>query len=420
MTQGYAAIVEAQLNWQGLRWLAAARELGFEPLFVTSNVDRYREVHRFAEIFAQVEVVVADTNEAGEIEAALRPWASDGGLRILLSQCDYNVPVTAEVARRFGLPGPSPSAAATARNKLATREACRAAGVPCPAYQHVTSLDDAVAAGHKIGFPCVVKPMTESASTDVELCSSPDDLARRYSAITAEALDRRGQPRPQGVLVEEYCIGYEVSVETFTSASGTVALAVSDKSLGAHPFFVEIGDVLPSALPDEVTSVLSQTAIAALDAVGHDFGPAHTEVRMTAQGPRLIEVNARLGGADIPDLLEAAFGLRMYHETLRAFAGESPDLVPRHRRAAATRWFTAGTSGVVERIQGIDLARQAPGFVAAEFDVRPGDRVEAAVSNHELCGYVLADAATSSEALRRAETAANFVSIVIRPEESPT
>ncbi|HET9079834.1 MAG TPA: ATP-grasp domain-containing protein [Trebonia sp.] len=413
--QGVIAVVEAQLSQQGIIWPTIAAELGHRVVFLTNDPARYKKLPNFSAALERddVDICVADTNSAEGVVAALMRLREKGALRAVYTQCDYNVAITAEAAVALGLPGLSPSAARKARNKLLARNAYREHGVPSPAFAHATTGEEAEQSARRVGLPCVVKPMTESASTDVALCWTVRDVLDRFAFITSQPLDRRGQHRTPGILVEEYCQGYEVSVETVTTADETKVLGVIDKSLGPHPYFTEIGDVFPSCLPDQVTTELVAVARAGLAAIGHDFGAAHTEIRMTADGPRLIEINARLCGAELPDLLQSALGIRLRHEVLGMHAGQEPDLTPRSRRGAAVRRFTAPASGALRAINGEAQARIGPGVAALAFDVKPGDIIARAVSNHEVLGHVRTVADTPAEAQRMADAAFSTISFEI-------
>jgi biotin carboxylase len=407
-----AVVVEAQLSQPGISWPRIAADLGYHTVFLSNDVERYKKLPNFAPMLCadDVTVVAADTNSAEGILSAVSALPDSGQVRALYTQCDYNVAIVSEAAATLALPGLSPGAARLARHKLHARQAYLAAGVPAPAFAHATTEREAEAAIAAVGMPCVVKPMTESASTDVALCR---DLADVFAAITRQPWDRRGQARTPGILMEEYCQGYEVSVETVTVDGEVSVIAVIDKSLGPHPYFTEIGHIVPSCLPAPVTGELADVARAALKAIGHDFGAAHTEIRMTAAGPRLIEVNARLCGADLPDLIEAALGIRLRHEVLAMHAGHSPRLAAQFHRGAATRRFTSPRTGVLRDVKGVPEARDALGVVDVTFDVRPGDAVESAVSNHEVLGHLRTAANTPAEAMRMAEAAASNITFVI-------
>lgn len=412
---GIIVIVEAQLSRPGIMWPEIAADLGYRTVFLTNDIDRYKKIPDFADALCRddVDIRAADTNSCAGILAAIAALPEPAEVRALFTQCDYNIVMAAEAAAALGLPGPNTDSALKARNKLFARQAYLEHGVPAPAFEHATTREEAARAAAKAGFPCVVKPMTEAGSVDVALCRTADDVAERFAIITGEPLDRRGQRKTPGVLVEEYCQGYEVSVETVTFKGMTHVLGVIDKSLGPHPHFTEIGDVFPSCLPPSVTGELADVACAGLAALGHDFGAAHTEIRMTAAGPRLIEVNARLCGAELPDLIESATGIRLRHEVLTMHAGGSPRLAARSHRGAAVRRFTASGCGVLREVRGADAARAAFGVIDLSLEVGPGDMVKPAASNHDYLGRVWTAAGTPAEALRMADAAFSHVTFVI-------
>jgi biotin carboxylase len=412
---GTIVIVEAQLSQPGIIWPEIAADLGYRVVFLSNNIDRYKKVPSFAHALCRddVDTRAGDTNSCDGILAAVAALPEPDDVRALFSQCDYNIVVVAEAAAKLGLPGLNVSSALRARNKLFARRAYLEYGVQAPAFEHAGTAEEAGHAAEKIGFPCVVKPMTAAGSVNVALCRNADEVLDRFAIIAGESLDLRGQRKPPGILVEEYCQGYEVSVETITFKGMTHVIGVIDKSLGPHPHFAETGHVFPSCLPSSITSELADVACAGLAAIGFDFGAAHTEIKMTAAGPRLIETNARLCGAELPDLIESATGIRLRHEVLAMHAGGSPGLTAWSHRGAATRRFTAARPGVLREIRGAEEARAAFGVIDVGFEVRPGDVVKPAASALEILGHVRTIAGTPAEALRMADAAFSHVTFVI-------
>ncbi len=192
-------------------------------------------------------------------------------------------------------------------------------------------------------------------------------------------------------------------------------LGVTDKALGPHPNFVELGDTFPSMLPAPVRSQCVEVASSALDAIGHDFGAAHVEIKVTAAGPKLVEINARMAGAEIPLLIREALCIYLQREVVRLHAGLPADLTPTAGRAAASRYLSARTTGVLDSWHGADLAAQIPGVIEVDLEVSPGEAVRPAESDLDLLGYVVASGDTTGEAVRRADAACGQLHPVIRP-----
>lgn len=411
------AVVETQMSGLGLRPLRVAHELGFKTLFVTNNAERYMRLHGASEIFAHStdEVVRADTNSVEAIAAALHGSCPPGQLQAVFTVSDYTLPLVTMVAQRLGLPTVDPQAAASARNKLRTRQICSAAGVPCPKFVWATSAAQVDQAAGEVGLPCVVKPMTDSGSIDVKLCRTLPEVQQHYEHIASTKVDYRGQARMPGALIEEYLLGYEVSVETVALDGEIHVLGVSDKPLGPHPYFAEIGATFPSILPDEVQQRCRRTAVDALRALGHDFGAAHTELKVTADGVKLIEVNARVGGDQMIDVIELAYGIPLLRELVLLHAGQRPNIVPTRRGGAALRSIVQQQAGCVRAIHGEDLARRLPGVVELQLHVQPGSRIAPLTSNLQLLGHLLTTAPTPAEASRLADAAIGQISLDIEP-----
>jgi biotin carboxylase len=411
---GTVTAIEMGMLPFGVDPFRVCHEQGLRTLLVTNNLDGYlRSATARASIERHVDdVVTADTTTSAAIVAALADRPPPDGV---FSVNDYSVVAVAEVAHHFGLPGLSVTAARNARDKLRCRRLCAAAGVPVPRWAWVRSAAQAARAATECGLPCVVKPMSEAASIGVQLCRDPDEAARHYEVLAAATTDRRGQPRLPGALVEQYLIGYEVSVEALYLDGVHRVVGVTDKTLGPHPHFVEVGEAFPSVVPQPTQDACAQVAVGALRAVGHDFGAAHVEVKVTAEGPRLVEVNARMPGAQITRLIYEATGVNLPREVIRLHTGRQACLSATRSRGAASRCLTSPRHGVVAAVHGPDLARAVPGVVDIAIYVGPGDGVRPAASNLDAAGHVVAVAASTGEAVRLADTALGQLHLDLAP-----
>ena len=99
---------------------------------------------------------------------------------------------------------------------------------------------------------------------------------------------------------------HQVSVETVTADGATHVVGVTDKSIAGDPWFVESGHMFPADLP---TADAEAVAVAAIEALGLDRGVAHTEVKLTPDGPKLVEVNPRPAGNQITELVRRVTGI---------------------------------------------------------------------------------------------------------------
>jgi biotin carboxylase len=405
--------VESNRSGSGFDALRAARRLGLHVTFFSCGLERYHATPGGTEVLAGCvdEFVSCATHELGPLIEAVKEVDARQPLDALLSVAEYEVVPAAEAARQLGLPGPDPAAIRIARNKAGQRRRWAAHGVPIPEFRAVTTAEEATRAAEEIGLPCVVKAVDETSGAHVVRCTTPAEVAGTFAAIRSAATNRRGQLRPPEVLVEECLVGFEVSVEVLAEAGSVQVLGVTDKLLGGHNRFVELGHNFPSALPEPVRRELEAAAVAATTAVGFDLGIAHVEIKYTAAGPKLIEINPRPAGDQITELMDRSLGLSTMELLLRQYLGETVGPVPADAvRGAAIRYLTADP-GVVESVSGREIAAAVPGVCEAVVSVGPGARVEALRVNEDRVGHVLATASGSYLAGRIAEAAAQQIAV---------
>jgi biotin carboxylase len=171
------------------------------------------------------------------------------------------------------------------------------------------------------------------------------------------------------------------------------------KHLGPLPSFVETGHDFPAPLR---AGAVAQAAIAAL---GLGSGPAHTEIRLGAGGPVVIEVNARLAGGRIPTLVRLATGVDLIGATVDAVTGAGralPEPGPGH---ASIRFLVADRAGRVRRTGGVAAAAAVPGVVDVAFTARPGQHVGGTGSFLDRVAHVITAAATGRAARAAADAA---------------
>jgi biotin carboxylase len=234
-------------------------------------------------------------------------------------------------------------------------------------------------------------------------------------AITAGFDAALAATREDAVLVEEFVVGPEFSVEAITWRGMTRVVAVTDKLTSGAPHFVELGHSQPSRFGQADLDALRSTAIAAVAALGIDDAASHTEIRLGAAGPRIMESAARLGGGFINShLVPASCGVDIVRAAIAVALGREPDLEPRALQGSAIRFLTA-PPGRIESVDGLDVARSMPGVMEAVSYVSRGDEFGALRDASGRLGHVIARGATASEAVRRAESALAALHVRTRP-----
>ncbi|MFD3424241.1 ATP-grasp domain-containing protein [Streptomyces decoyicus] len=285
---------------------------------------------------------VADLADPAALDAAADALAERWNLAGVVTWDEYYLLATARLADRFGLPGNSPDAALAARDKARSRQRFAAAGVPSAASTWIHSLEAAASAAERIGYPVVLKPASHAGSVGVTRVDTIADLLRGWDIAATAAHEG---PEDRGVLIEEYLDGPEVSVETVTYRGVTTPVALTRKSVGFAPYFLETAHSVTA--DDPLLETVAPLAARALEAVGITDGVSHVEMRFTADGPRVIEVNARLGGDLIGDLVRRATGVDLPRAAAAIACGKTPDLRATEHRSAAIGMLYPPADGIV-------------------------------------------------------------------------
>lgn len=258
---------------------------------------------------------------------------AEAGVSGITTFADTRIEQAAALTAALELPGNSPETAHRLVDKIAQREALRAAGVPVPRFAGIVSR---TLAGEQrdelesLRYPVVLKPAVGYGGRDTLCLHSP-------AAVTEELrqLDRAGRWRP--AIVEECLGGYPpaarhgfgdyVSVELVADAGDPIAVALTGRMPLAEPFR-ETGAFLPCALDPSEQRDIAALAVEAARALGVRTGCLHTEIKLTDDGPRIIEVNGRVAGGGIADLVAAVTGADMYECAIRSALGEPIQLPP--------------------------------------------------------------------------------------------
>ncbi|MBS2961894.1 ATP-grasp domain-containing protein [Actinocrinis puniceicyclus] len=304
--------------------------------------------------------------------AAARACAAHPGRVGLLTWDEVLLEATAEAASRLGLPHMSLLAARNCRDKLSTRRLLAAAGVAGVKFAHVHGQQEALRAAESIGYPVVVKPRSLAGSAGVVVMHGPDELRALYH-YAAEAVFPGIEPL-DGLVLEEFLDGPEVSVDSVVRDREVQPVNVARKRLGFEPFFEEIGHLVSRWRHEPWADELTHLVVEAHRALGVTMGVTHAEVRLTAAGPRLVELNGRLGGDFIPHLGSLATGIDLTAAAVDLALGREPDLRQQRDVCAEVRFLYPDRDCVVRSLD-TAAAAAVPGVAEVVRLAQPGARL---------------------------------------------
>ena len=361
--------------------------------------------------------------DADAVLAALRDGAVHADA--VLTFWEDSAPVVARVARALGVPGNPVEAVDAARSKLRTRELSARLGLPTPRAVRVRSLDELYAAAADLGFPAVVKPEFGAAQIG---CVRVDDFAtlpaiyrrvRGAASADSDAIFRTGND----LLLEEYLDGVEFDVDLVMQDGECVFSSASQNWPTLEPSFQEQGLHCPPDHNRRAVRRVIAFSIEAVQAFGLHTGVLHIEAKATGRGPRIVEINARMGGGRIYEMVRAVWNVDLVEAQLRASLGLPQQLQPSRRPQCTVlnKLLYAPSSG---RLQTLSLT-DVPASHFAEIDVETevGEMVSGPEAIFATClaeitlsGRDLANArALMREVLREPPTVESVDTVTVAP-----
>ncbi|MFF7359444.1 acetyl-CoA carboxylase biotin carboxylase subunit family protein [Streptomyces sp. NPDC008125] len=245
---------------------------------------------QLGELAQVLDVTGMSPEEAGAALSALN-------VRGIVTFSEYRLAATAELAAVCGLPFHTVEVVGALVDKQRQRARLHVAGVQSTRCEVVRSVDDVPEAAARVGLPAVLKPRSGAGSVNtcrVDDLGQLNALAEEFTAggaaeyVLEELLV--GDPDGAGAGFGDY-----VSVESVTSGGVVHHVCVTGKLPLAEPFR-ETGMFQPASLSPALRSEVLALTEAAIHALGITGGVTHVEIKLTPDGPRLIEVNGRMGG----------------------------------------------------------------------------------------------------------------------------
>lgn len=374
-----------------------AKEKGYTVAVVDMNPDAVGI--EFADKFYHVSTV----DNVGVYRVA-EDFGAEG---IMTLATDMPMRSVAYATERLKLPGISYETACKATDKGEMIKAFKEHGVASPWFYIIDSYKMLTMLVSEITYPCIIKPVDNAGSRGVMLAKNESELLGAYP--NSLQCSRNGK-----VIIEEFMHGPEVSVETMTMDGKTMVISITDKLTTGSPSFVEMGHSQPSLLPEIDQARISELAIQAVKAVGINIGPAHVEIILTAEGPKLVEIGARMGGDCITThLVPFSTGLDMVGLTIDLLTGQKIELNPINNCGSAIRFISA-SSGIIEKIDGLEKVSKINGIKEVSLMKHVGEKVTDINSSLDRVGYVIAKGRTAIEAIDICEEALGKINILTK------
>jgi len=419
-----------------------AKELGFYTIAVDGS--SAAPCIAMADQFEQI-----DLKDKEGIEAFARSLRGSGGRAgglggIMTAGTDFSATV-AWVAEKLGLPGIPYESALNASDKARMRSCFKQAGIASPEFIGVTQeeffttelhggikdfhtktpwysvssvVDSSLFDTSSFSFPLVVKPVDNMGGRG---CRRADTM-EEFGEAVADALrfSRSGR-----TIVEAFMDGPEFSVDAIVYHGEITICGLADRHIFFPPYFIEMGHTMPTVIAPEQQSALLETFCAGVRALGlageHSVGAAKGDIKLTARGPMIGEIAARLSGGYMSGwTYPYASGVEPIRAAVLAAMGRKPDnLVPSKSWTSAERAFIS-IPGTVKAISGTETARGMPHIHDLFSRIGAGDKTGFPQNNVSKCGNVISAAPDRLTAVEAAENAVRSILIRLAPDNAET
>lgn len=359
-----------------------------------------------------LEVHLLDYTDQARLMPLVRAMHAAQPFDALICLTEPGLPTAARVGIELGLRFTRPSTVQLLRDKWAMRQLLAAHGVSPVRAAAGTTVAQVEAFLRDVASPAILKPIDGGGSFGIALVRSPADAAA--------AVARLGELGVKSFIVEEYLSGPEISVEAFSFAGKHVVVACTDKLTTEEEGFLELGHSMPAQLGPATRAEVVALTGKLLDVVKYTDGPSHTEMKLTPQGPRIIEGHDRMGGDHINELVRLAYGVDMVSTVFAWACGLIEPFEPPAALGGSAIRFFIPPAGTLRSVRGLDELRAQPDVVELDWTVPVGGTIPRTRDNNNgRPGYVLVQGPDAPSAAAAAARYAQSVEVVVDPEPSP-
>jgi biotin carboxylase len=362
-------------------------------------------------------VVRADPGDPGR--SASRLIAEAGPIQAVVAADTPMLALAAAVAARLGLAHNPVEAVAAATDKTRQRRSWADANIAQPAYQIMPAAASEELLRHaaaQVGYPCVIKAVSLSASQGILRADGPAAAVAAAGRIR-QILAAVGRPGSEPLLIEEYVPGWELSIDGLLHGGDLTVTAVFDKpGTPQGPTFEETVLITPSRLPGEVLSAAVRTAADAARALGLQYGPIHAELRIDDRRgqarPVMLELAARSIGGLCSRVLRFGGGQSLEELVLASALGRrvSPRRLP---GTSGVLMLPVERPGVLRAVEGRAEARAVPGITGLTITIPMGQPVQPLPDGDRYLGFVFAEGKDYQQVERALGTARGRLRVVI-------
>ncbi|PFU70323.1 ATP-grasp domain-containing protein [Bacillus thuringiensis] len=255
------------------------------------------------------------------------------------------------------------------KNKGLTRKHLEDHGINSIPYKIVSSSEEAIAFFKEHNSSFILKPLDSQGSQYVNKVGSIDEIERYFKRIELS-----------NILMEAYIEGQEFSVEAVSFKGKHHILGITEKQILGHNDFghntyVEKGHTFPAPILEKDKQSIENYVKTLLGSLEIKSGPSHTEIKLTTQGPILIESHLRPGGDLIPRLIKISTNLDIFSLAVESYCKETLSLDTIEKKLEASICFLTPKPGKINDIIIPESLKNNPEIYKLNLKKKIGDTI---------------------------------------------
>ncbi|MFT0804121.1 ATP-grasp domain-containing protein [Bacillus swezeyi] len=375
--------------------LERAKDLGFKIVLVQE-----KEKIKEKDILLSDVIFGMDYTNIALLEDTLTNYSKHFPLTSVITFSENALIPTAYVAEKLGVAINSLSTTELLKDKFKMRSFLSQKHFSNINAKIVNDSKDIIDFTENFSFPAILKPIDGSASENIFKLQNKKDL---------DKILKNNEINLKSMLIEEYLVGNEYSVEALSFNGNHQILAITDKVVDQN--FVEHAHSVPTKLPEVKRKIIENYVKKFLDVIGLKFGPTHTEIILTEEGPKIIESHNRPGGGGIVHLVKLVYGIDVVKATLEYIKNESFTINDEKFGGAAVRFLTLFPGEIVS--MKTDTVNNEYVY-RSELFVQKGDYIKDLKSSHDYSGYVICTGRNANEAILNCDNYLDNLKIKIK------
>lgn len=379
--------IETNKSGSSREAIKAAEKLNFFTVLLTKKTKFINERTTFPDVH---QMIFTDINDYDNIITTIEKLKKSGkNIKGIFSFIDPFVYVAARLSEKFCSHSHIVSTKAIYRmeNKILTRNVLKELPISLNylIYKPTESLSSFLEKTKEMNFPLIVKSPKSTGSKDVLLVKNKDQLILSIQSLLKKLPNEE-------ILLEEYIDGPQYLAEILVQDGKVHIIAIIEQEITLFERFIVTGYSLLGQVDKRLYNSLFNAVNSVIQAFNMKNGACHLELRRIKDIWKLIEINPRISGGAMNDIIEIGHGINLVQETIQLMLGNKPSLNKKHYKYVYAHYLTVKFKGKLIRVTGKNRSSKYPGVEKVYIKPKKGTILKPPTSMGHRCGYVLAAA----------------------------